>query len=393
MKKIVHIMLAGAVTDGFSYQDNLITKYQRKAGYEVTIITSQWVYDNAGNMVKSAKSNYINEDDIKVIRLGLKGRDDFNRKLRSFKNLIGSIDSEQPDILFIHNMNFIGFGDICKYLNKNKSVKVYVDNHSDKYNSGRNYISRTILHGVLWKSNAQRINKYCMKFYGVTPARVEWLIQQYKLPKNKCELLVFGADDELIDKAKTQNARSRLRKELNVSDDNVVIVTGGKIDNNKRETILLMKAFRNYDNPSIRLVVFGSVIKELKNQFDELLSDERIVYVGWKNAYEIYEIFMLGDIIAFPGLHSVLWEQAVGCGKACVFRRLEGFTHVDLNGNCMFFEDTEIDTIRRVLSELIETDGWKVMQEVSQRVGMKYFSYKDISIRSIQCGGERNDTL
>ena len=130
MKKIVHIMLAGAVTDGFSYQDNLITKYQRKAGYEVTIITSQWVYDNAGNMVKSAKSNYINEDDIKVIRLGLKGRDDFNRKLRSFKNLIGSIDSEQPDILFIHNMNFIGFGDICKYLNKNKSVKVYVDNLS-----------------------------------------------------------------------------------------------------------------------------------------------------------------------------------------------------------------------------------------------------------------------
>lgn len=359
----------------------------------MTIITSQWVYDNAGNMVKSAKSNYINEDDIKVIRLGLKGRDDFNRKLRSFKNLIGSIDSEQPDILFIHNMNFIGFGDICKYLNKNKSVKVYVDNHSDKYNSGRNYISRTILHGVLWKSNAQRINKYCMKFYGVTPARVEWLIQQYKLPKNKCELLVFGADDELIDKAKIQNARSRLRKELNVSDDNVVIVTGGKIDNNKRETILLMKAFRNYANPSIRLVVFGSVIKELKNQFDELLSDERIVYVGWKNAYEIYEIFMLGDIIAFPGLHSVLWEQAVGCGKACVFRRLEGFTHVDLNGNCMFFEDTEIDTIRRVLSELIETDGWKVMQEVSQRVGMKHFSYKNISIRSIQCGGERNDTL
>ena len=42
---------------------------------------------------------------------------------------------------------------------------------------------------------------------------------------------------------------------------------------------------------------------------------------------------------------------------------------------------------------MIETDGWKVMQEVSQRVGMKHFSYKNISIRSIQCEGERNDTL
>ena len=377
-------MLAGAVTDGFSYQDNLITKYQRKAGYEVTIITSQWIYDSSGNLTKHTKTNYINEDDVKVIRLDLKGKDNFNKKLKKYKELYESIASENPDILFVHNLNYFGIDDICKYVRKYKSVRLFVDNHSDKYNSGKNYLSRIVLHGLLWKNNARILDKYADKFYGVTPARVEWLTQQYGLPKSKCELLVLGADDELIEKARNSDARMRLRRDLKIPDDAVVIVTGGKIDNNKRETLTLMEALHEYDNANARLVVFGSVINDLKERFDILCHDERIIYLGWKNSFEIYEIFLLGDIIAFPGLHSVLWEQAVGCGKACIFRRLEGFTHIDLNGNCTFFEDDDTETIKNTISDVVENDKWKSMQEVAESKGIKYFSYKDISIRSIK---------
>ena len=31
--KIVHICLCGAMTDGFNYQENVITKYHKKMGY------------------------------------------------------------------------------------------------------------------------------------------------------------------------------------------------------------------------------------------------------------------------------------------------------------------------------------------------------------------------
>ena len=43
------------------------------------------------------------------------------------------------------------------------------------------------------------INPYVNKFYGVLPARVDFLINEYKLPKNKVELLVMGADDDCIE--------------------------------------------------------------------------------------------------------------------------------------------------------------------------------------------------
>jgi len=81
MKNITHIMLAGPVTDGWTYQDNMITKYHKKLGYDVTIITSQWVWGNNGRLKKTEKRDYINEHGVHVIRLPLKGKDDFFEKM------------------------------------------------------------------------------------------------------------------------------------------------------------------------------------------------------------------------------------------------------------------------------------------------------------------------
>lgn len=41
--KIVNDCLAGPVTDGWNYQDSLLTKFQKRNGNEVVIITSQYI--------------------------------------------------------------------------------------------------------------------------------------------------------------------------------------------------------------------------------------------------------------------------------------------------------------------------------------------------------------
>lgn len=65
--KIVHMMLCGPVTDGWSYQDNLLTKYHRKLGYDVTMITSQWVWGENGNLLKEDRVSGIKEKIGKLI--------------------------------------------------------------------------------------------------------------------------------------------------------------------------------------------------------------------------------------------------------------------------------------------------------------------------------------
>ena len=85
--KIVHICLCGPVTDGWNYQDNMLTKYHRKMGNEVTIITSQSIWGKNGKLEIDTRSTYINENDVKVIRLRYKLGKDVTSKLKMYKDL------------------------------------------------------------------------------------------------------------------------------------------------------------------------------------------------------------------------------------------------------------------------------------------------------------------
>ena len=59
--RIVHICLTGAMTDGWNYQENLLAKYHAREGYNVSIIASQWRYDDHGNLSKCLQKKYIYE--------------------------------------------------------------------------------------------------------------------------------------------------------------------------------------------------------------------------------------------------------------------------------------------------------------------------------------------
>ena len=100
--KIVHICLCGAMTDGLTYQENIITKYHRRMGLEVTIIASQYVWDSHGKTVLTDKTTYLNEDDVKVVRIPIRFGTVDNR-LKVYPSLYETVESEKPDILFVHD--------------------------------------------------------------------------------------------------------------------------------------------------------------------------------------------------------------------------------------------------------------------------------------------------
>lgn len=67
--KIVHLCLRGPVTDGWTYRDNLLSKYHKKNGYDVDLITSQFVWDTKGKIIKTENVDYINDDGAHMIRI------------------------------------------------------------------------------------------------------------------------------------------------------------------------------------------------------------------------------------------------------------------------------------------------------------------------------------
>lgn len=380
--KIVHICLCGAMTDGFNYQENVITKYHKKMGYDVTIIASQWIWDSAGKLQKLEKTDYINENGVKVIRLPIR-HGDVNNRLKIYPDLYGTVEIEQPDILFIHDCQFLDIRKMAVYARRHPNVKVYIDNHVDYSNGAHGWISKNLLHKGLWRLCVKKIEPYVIKFYGVLPARVNFLKEMYGLPANKCELLVMGADDELVEKVKS--TRDSIRNRYGIKEEDFLIVTGGKINQFRPETLELMSAVSGSNYKEIKMLIFGSVDDSLKPQFDRLCEDDRIQFVGWQDVKSTYCIMNAADLIVFPGLHSVMWEQAVALGIPCVFRDIDGFHHVDLGGNAVFLKDVTEDSLKNIIENLyLSQDEYMRMRDIANKKGMQYFSYENISKRSIE---------
>ncbi|WP_249030544.1 glycosyltransferase family 4 protein [Tannockella kyphosi] len=383
--KIVHVMLCGPVTDGWNYQDNLLTKYHRKSGHEVTIITSQWVWGSNGKLTKNNDTTYFNKDGVKMIRIQLFGRDDFNKKIKRYKNLYTTLINENANILFIHGCSIGDMNVIVKYLKLNPKVKVFVDNHSDFSNSATNFLSKNILHKIIWRTTAKMINPYAIKFFGVLPARVDFLVNVYGLPKNKCELLVMGGDDDLIESSSNPEINRKIRSKYGIRDDDFLIVTGGKIDQWKMQTLYLMEAVKNIKNPNVKLIVFGSVSEELKASVSKLCDEVIVQYIGWVESSDSYNFFASANLVVFPGRHSVFWEQVVAQGVPMLCKYWDGTTHIDIGGNVKFLMEDSMGEVQNAIEELIENPRvYEKMKNSANNDEKKSFLYSVIAENAIK---------
>lgn len=378
--KIVHLVMVGPYTEGFTYQENLIPKYHKILGHDVTIITNNWIWNSQGNLEAVEPGTY-DDNGVKVIRIPTNRGNCYSR-FKKYPLLMKKLIGERPEILFIHDCQFLDLRTVLKYLKKYKCQRVFLDNHSDFGNSARNWLSLNILHKIIWKRGVNKIEPYVNKFYGVMPARVDFLKDIYGLPANKCELLIMGADDQYSNSATVSTFRAETRKELGFTDDDFIIVTGGKIDVAKYQVLNLMDAVAEINDSKLKLVIFGSIDKAIKNKFDSKLNNS-IKYVGWVDNVGSYKYFSAGDIVCFPGRHSVYWEQVGGMGIPMIVKYQKGCTHVDSGGNVKFLQESSKDEIIEVINSILNNpDEYTKMKKIAED-GVDKFSYMQIAKRCI----------
>ncbi len=382
--KIVHLCLGCFFPDNYSYQENMLPKFHKQLGYEVEVIASLVTFDKDGKGTFLEKGSvYQNEYDIKVTRLDYKKPVKVYRKLKRYIGTYEALKKANPDILFIHGCQFMDMDIVVKYVKERSNIKVYVDNHADFSNSGTNWLSKNFLHKILWRHTAHSIEIYTTKFYGVLPARVDWLVNMYKLPKEKCELLVMGADDDKVKEASNPEIRKNIRKKYGIAADDFVIMTGGKIDPWKTQTLLLMEAVAKINNSKVKLVVFGSVTPELKEQVAARCVENKVLYIGWVQSSESYKYFAAADLAVFPGRHSVFWEQVAGMGIPMVCKYWDGTTHVNAGGNVKFLKKDSVEEIYDALMSILNGE-YEHMYEIANSMAKKKFSYREIAQEAIR---------
>lgn len=384
--KIVHICLGCFYVDNYSYQENLLPKYHKKMGYDVEIIASTLSFDKNGEACNVNAEAYINENNILVTRLPYSKY--ISKKVakffRVYDNLMENLRRAQPNIIFIHGCQFLDILKICNYAKKNR-VKIFVDNHADFSNSARSLLSKYILHGILWKYCAHKILPFTERFYGVLPARVDFLINIYKIPRDKVKLLIMGADDELVETVCTTTNRKNIRSEYGIEDDEFLVITGGKIDHAKQQIFLLINAIltQRY-NRKVKLFIFGSVVEDMKEHLMSFCDQKQIFYIGWLDNETIYQYLAASDIAIYPGRHSVLWEETAGLGIPMIVKYWPGTTHIDVGGNVKFLRTNSSKEISDLLKDLCDNPNkYCNMKKIAVNRGMRKFSYAHIAKESI----------
>jgi glycosyltransferase involved in cell wall biosynthesis len=383
--KVLHCCLAAFYIDNYGYQENILPKMHKLQGHSVEIIASTETYIDNKVLGYTSPGKYISDDGIPVERLPYANclSQFIARKLRVYRGLSESLERTKPDIIFIHDCQFLSIRRIALYAYKNPHVRIFVDSHTDYINSSRSWVSKYILHRLSYRRCAQTIEPFVSKFYGTLPVRMDFYRDVYGIPQEKLELLVMGADQSVVDIQNRSSIREIKRHELGIGNDDLVFITGGKIDLLKNIHNVL-SAFSSLKRKRVKLVVFGTTNLDMKSVVDSYRSMADIHILGWMSYIEISNLLFAADVAFFPGTHSVLWEQAVGLGIPCVFKKWNGMTHVDLGGNCIFLEQGSDSEIRETMLKLIDSDGLlESMRGVATSRGLKEFSYFDIAERSI----------
>lgn len=316
---ILHLCLGNFYIDNFNYQENILSKIDKKKGHDVTIIASTETYIDNSTIGYVAPGEYKNEDGIRVVRLPYMkiGSNFVTRKVRKYCGLFDKIEEFRPDVIFSHSLCF-SVGDLLKYKRKYPAVKIYADTHTAEYNSGKNWISLNLLHKVYYKHNIQRIIPYIEKYFYIGVSERDFSIDNYDFPESKMEYFPLGGI--IPSKEEYKKNRNEKRTELGIGADQYLLVHSGKLTAQKR-TEELITAF-NRSRINAVLIIIGSISNEMKPVLEPLIDGQSVKYLGWKKGDELSKYLCACDLYCQPGSVSATLQQAI-----CHFSPVLAYPH------------------------------------------------------------------
>lgn len=381
------LMLCELYIESLEYQENLLVKYYRKHGHEVTVITSTYenVFDYYNNKHdNSLPAKVIYDHGAKIIKLPFK----FNYlgKIKKYTSIKKIVEEVQPDLLYIHDIMPNMF-EMLDYKKQNPHVKMIMDYHADYSNSANGWLSLNILHKVIRKYlYMDPIRKHISKFYPIVPGSTKFLNEVYNIPHNEMDLLPLGADTDLVAEIKNKKVREEIRKKLGINNDEIVIFTGGKFTAAKK-TDLLIKAFNEIKDTKLHLLIVGDADQHNQEYKKELLAlsnnNPNIHYIGWLNNRGVYEHLSASDLAVFPASQSIVWQQALASGLPLIVGDVgeQSVQYLNEFGAITELkkEDINKEKIKKSIEDIIyREDELSLRKELALKTSSKYLDWNHL---------------
>ncbi len=311
------VMLCEFYDRSLEFQENLLVKYYVKHGHRVTVITSTFesIFEYYNDQYDDARCGRTFQDNGATI-IKLPYRYNLLNRLRAYTRIEGILEDTDPDLIFVHDI-MPNLPEAIAHVKKHPQCRMILDYHADYSNSGKNWLSLKILHGVLRKKFLDQARPHLSRIFPVVPASATFLHEVYKVPLSEMEVLPLGADMDLCRSIREQRAGEALRCELGISEEQLIIFTGGKLTSNRR-TEVLFEAVRKLPQYPLTVFVIGDssgTERTYRDYLGEIAKDrDNIRFTGWLRPEDVYRYLDMADLAVFPASQSIMWQQAIAAG-------------------------------------------------------------------------------
>ena len=161
---------------------------------------------------------------------------------------------------------------------------------------------------------------YATDYFACSEHAGRWLFGNKTFDKGKVFILNNAID---LDKFKyDENVRKEMRKELNISDDTLVIGHIGRFVEQKNHRFLIdifNELHKQNDNSILLLIGQGPLMEEIKQKVNSLNLTDSVKFLGQRD--DVNKLYQAMDVFVLPSLYEglpVVGVEAQAAGLLCI---------------------------------------------------------------------------
>lgn len=328
-------------TPSMLYKENYLIKAAILNGDEVMVFANEYTYVR-GKSTKISKEEEVSGYKLKRFSYQSFGLDAITRRIRKINGLEDKIINEKPDLIFINCSQIYNIKNLREIKSALPDVKIVLDFSTKYLNSAQNWVSKNILHRIIYRRWIQKALPYVDKVFYISQESKDFACEMYGIPGSLMEH--NNLPGETIGPDIKKRYKAEIFKKLNLSEDKTLILYSGKIYADKKVDNLV-KAFSRNNNPNLRLLIIGVYTDESQRAIIEpvIAEDKRIDFMGFVSGDELTKYVCAADLYIQPGSISQTCQTAVCCGTPLAFNDIP--THREIYNGNGFFVETEDDII------------------------------------------------
>ncbi len=221
-------------------------------------------------------------------------------------DLIPKIEKYSPDAILVFGWNHKSHFQVMRYFKGKIPVLFRGDSHLlDEVPGIKTFLRRNWLKFVY---------KYVDYAFYVGTYNKEYFLK-HGLNENQLIFAPHAIDNErFYDKeGQYQSQANEWKKELGISEDDIVYLFAGKFEP-KKAPLFLLNAFLQVNDKNKKLIFVGNGVLEEEMR---KIADKRVIFLPFQNQSKMPVVYRLADYFMLPSAYNETWGLAVNEAMAC----------------------------------------------------------------------------